>query len=127
MRVFLKKDMTFRVILRVQVLKASRLMDFSRMAIQVRKRPIGTRTKVDMKSPMKGVVAPSRASFVPEMSTTQYRTKNRMDTTAGVPRPPLRMSEPMGAPIKNRMKQASACAYFFQISTSDMRRRRLYS
>ena len=102
-------------------------MDFSRMAIQVRNTPIGIRTKADMKSPMNGEVAPSRASFVPEMSTTQYRTKNRMDTTAGVPSPPLRMREPIGAPMKKRMKQARAWAYFFQISTSLKRRRRLYS
>ena len=80
-----------------------------------------------MKLPMNGVAAPSRASFVPEMSTTQYRTKNRMDTTAGVPSPPVRMREPMGAPMKKRMKQASAWAYLFQISTSLRRRRRVYS
>ena len=126
-RVFLNRDMTLLNSLRRQVLKASMLSAFSRMAIQVRKRPIGMRTKAEMKLPMNAEVAPSRASFVPEMSTTQYRTKNRMETTAGVPRPPLRIREPIGAPMKKRMKQARAWAYFFQISTSLNRSRRLYS
>ena len=123
MRVFLKSDMILLNSFLHQVLSPSVLIALSRMAIQVRKAPMGARTRAEMKSPSAAEVAPSRASLVPEMSTTQYRTKNRMDRTAGVPSPPFRIREPIGAPMKNSRKQARAWAYFFQISTSVQRRR----
>ena len=88
------------------------------MAFHVRKMPIGASMNAEMKAPENAPMAPSRASLVPEMSTTQYSTKNSTETMALVPSPPLRIREPSGAPIKKRMKQARACANFFRSSMS---------
>ena len=70
-----------------------------------------------MNLPTKALVAPLLASRSPVMSMTQYSTKNSMEITAGAPMPPFLRMAPTGAPMKNSSRQASACAYFFQIST----------
>ena len=71
-----------------------------------------------MNAPVDASMAPSLASFVPEMSMTQYSTKKSTEIIALVPSPPLRISEPSGAPMKKRMKQARACANFLRSSMS---------
>ncbi len=71
-----------------------------------------------MNTPWKGATAPSLASFVPEMSITQYTTKNSTDMIAGVPRPPFLIRAPRGAPMKKNIRHASESANFFNISMS---------
>ena len=46
-------------------------MDESLVDFHVRKIPIGSSTAVEMKAPSSGDMAPSLASFLPEVSTTQ--------------------------------------------------------
>lgn len=53
------------------------------MAFHVRKMPIGASMKVDMNAPLNAPMAPSRASLVPEMSTTQYNEEQNGDYGAG--------------------------------------------
>ena len=93
-------------------------MDESFIAFQVRKMPIGNSTYDDMKTPAAAEMAPSLASFVPEMSITQYATKKSTEMMAGVPSPPFLMRAPSGAPMKKNMKHAIATANFFSFSTS---------
>ncbi|CCZ43661.1 unknown [Bacteroides sp. CAG:545] len=87
-------------------------------AFHVKYAPSGARTMVDMNTPAAAVIAPSRASFVPVISTTQYSTKNRTAMMAETPSPPFRINAPRGAPMKKRMKQANASANFLSSSTS---------
>ena len=120
--------MNLLLILRHQVPMLSVLnREASFTAFQVRKMPMGPRTQAEIKAPIKAVVAPSLASLVPEMSTTQYKTKKRMETMAEVPSPPLRMRAPSGAPIKKRIRQARAWAKRLNFSTSARARMKLYS
>ena len=74
-----------------------------------------------MKTPVNASTAPSRASFVPEMSITQYATKNNTDIMAGVPSPPFLIKAPNGAPMKKKIRQATDNANFFRISMSILR------
>ena len=87
-------------------------------AFHVKYAPIGPSTNADMNTPAAAETAPSRASLVPVMSTTQYSTKNITAMMADTPSPPLRMNAPRGAPMKNRRKQANAPANFLSSSTS---------
>ena len=75
-----------------------------------------------MNTPVNASTAPSRASLVPEMSITQYATKNSTEMMAGVPSPPFRIKAPKGAPIRKNMKHATDSANFFKISMSILRR-----
>ena len=88
------------------------------MAFHVRNRPVGRSTYAEKNTPWNGPTAPSLASLVPEISITQYATKNSTDMIAGVPRPPFLIRAPSGAPMKKKMKQAIAIANFLRISMS---------
>ena len=128
MRLGLKKRPTRLVIFLHDVFKRSASKKVaSCMALLVRKNPIGASTTADIRVPMDASTEPSRASLVPEMSTTQYSTKNSTATITLVPRPPFLMSAPRGAPMKNSIRQASAWANFLYNSMSVLLRRALYS
>ncbi len=110
--IFLHHVLKFSVLIRAESLTA----------FHVKYIPRGNRTTVDTNTPTAADTAPSLASFVPVMSITQYKTKNRTAIMADIPSPPLRINAPKGAPIKNRIKHASASANFFSSSTSVLRR-----
>ena len=78
--------------------------------------PIGRSTIDDINTPISGETAPSLASFFPEMSITQYNTKNITEMIAELPRPPFFRMAPSGAPMKKKMKQAMARANLLKIS-----------
>ena len=59
----------------------------------------------DMNAPQNGGTAPSLANLVPEMSMTQYNTKNSTEMMALTPKPPFPINAPRGAPMKKSMKQ----------------------
>ena len=50
--------------------------------------------------------SPDLANFSPKLFSKKNITKNTTAKTRGVPRPPLRIIEPNGAPIKKRTIQA---------------------
>jgi hypothetical protein len=77
------------------------------MALYVRKKPIGININVDSHMPTKGLVEFDFTNFSPNVLNKWKMTKNMIAKTKGVPRPPFRMIEPSGAPIRNRTKQAT--------------------
>ena len=79
---------------------------------------MGNSTREDMNAPSSGDMTPSLASFLPDISTTQYSTKNSADTITGVPSPPLRIIAPRGAPMKKNMKHAKDNVNFLRYSRS---------
>ena len=94
----------------------------SLIAFHVRNSPVGKSIKLEKNTPLNGLTAPSRASFTPEISITQYATKNNTDMIAEAPSPPFRIRAPSGAPIKKKIKQAIDRANFLSISMSISRR-----
>ena len=58
----------------------------------------------DMNAPQNGGTAPSLANLVPEISMTQYNTKNSTEMMALTPKPPFPINAPRGAPMKKSMK-----------------------
>ena len=79
---------------------------------------MGSSTIEEMNAPMASFILPSLASLTPLVSTTQYPTKSRVEMMTGVPRPPLRMMAPRGAPMKKNSRQASDRENFLNISTN---------
>lgn len=77
------------------------------MALYVRKKPTGISTKVDSHIPVKTLVTSSLENFSPKVLSKWNTTKKMMAKTNGVPKPPLRIIEPNGAPIKNKTMQAT--------------------
>ena len=60
---------------------------------------------------------PSRAIFMPEVLMIYQKMKMMTEMTVGMPRPPLRMMAPSGAPTKKKMRHASASVIFWCHST----------
>ena len=60
---------------------------------------------------------PSRASFMPEVLMMYQKMKMMTEMTVGIPRPPLRMMAPRGAPTKKKTRQARESVIFWCHST----------
>ena len=82
------------------------------MAFSVRNKPIGTKTIAESHMPVNGLVTPSLANFSPKVFSILNNTKKTIANTSGVPKPPRRIMEPSGAPMRNNTMQAAESVNF---------------
>ena len=69
--------------------------------------PTGISTITESHIPTIGPKEPSFTNFSPNVLNKWKIKKKMIATTNGIPKPPLRIIEPRGAPIKNKIIQAN--------------------